>query len=278
MIRVPIFVFTFFAFLLSTPTAALAATSAAMDELGGALACGLGRPDQVATGEASPSMGTSLGRSGQRAPDPVVVPPGTGLIGEDWPIVSQSSYTYMDGEIQHTVTTTVQRGVRPGMSIGAAGGGHMPSISAAAICSYTGTSVITQQDVGCAGWCEYQYLRRTADTYTQGGSYNYFDRIETRNWWTRTITTPYLGTAHTQWNEEIAVDCDYFNRGRTVYYDWAPQWYTWDRTYDYYWDETALPIVSPGNSGASLFVYTDTPLLYNSGSQLKTLHTEISLK
>lgn len=214
----------------------------------------------------------------KRGPDPIQLEPGAGLYGEHWPIVSQSSYTYTDGEITHTVTTTVRRGVRPEMRVGTStGGGHMPALLAG-ICTYIGTNNILRTDVGCNGWCEYQNLRKIADVYTQNGSNNYYDRIETRNWWTRTIDIPYLGTAHTQWNEDVAIDCNNANQGRRVYSDWTPQWYTWDRTYDYYWDETWLPTVTPGSGGSWLFTYTDTPLLYNGGQTLKTLHTEIGLQ
>ena len=117
-----------------------------------------------------------------------------------------------------------------------------------------------------------QHMRRTVDQYSNPNGLNYFDRIEYRPWWYRIASDGlyFTGNAYTEWRESNAWDCDGAGQGRTTFNSFAPQWFTWDRTYDYYWDETWLPTVTP--SIYSLFVFTDTPESFG-----PNLHTELSL-
>lgn len=94
-----------------------------------------GTPDRTVTGSELPAT---------RGPDPMALPPGAGLYAEDWPILSQTSYAYVDGEVTHTVTTTVRRGIRPGMELGASTSGTDGSAALAGTCSYIGTNNITR--------------------------------------------------------------------------------------------------------------------------------------
>lgn len=142
------------------------------------------------------------------------------------------------------------------------------------VCQYVGTDNILRQDTICGGGCITQNMRRIADAYTQGGSNNYHGRVEVRLWWTRQYSTSIdiNGSAYTQWNEDVALDCSGYNQGRRVYANTTPAWSTWDRTYDYFWDETWLPIVTPGSGLNTLFLYTNTPTTFG-----PSLHTEITL-
>lgn len=208
------------------------------------------------------------------APPATQVPPGFGMYGSDWPVVSDTTVTYTEGRFTHTVRTTVQRGTRPGMTAGSLSPAGRMAAPLAGTCSYTGTVINTQQDTVCGAGCMDEYMRRTYDTYTQGTSNNYYGRREVRLWWTREYSAgiDFNGAAYTQWNENYAWDCNGANQGRQVGAYTSPVWYAWDRTYDYYWDETYLPIVTPTPLGTTLFVYTDAPTTYG-----YTLHTQIAL-
>lgn len=209
----------------------------------------------------------------ERAPDPVQALPGAGKVAVHLPVViSETVESYSEGGLTHTIQTTVTRGFAPGTS-GSSGGRLAAPLSG--VCSPLGRDAIERRHTICGGGCLTQVMLRTVDRYSNPNGLNYFDRIEVRLWWERQYSTNiyFTGNAYTEWREDYAFDCDGAGQGRTTWNSFAPQWYTWDRTYDYYWDETALPTVTPTNAGPSLFVFTDTPESYG-----PTLHTEISLK
>jgi hypothetical protein len=142
------------------------------------------------------------------------------------------------------------------------------------VCSFLGRNVIDRQHMICGGGCLTQYMRRTADAYSNDADLvnTYWDRIEVRLWWARDSTNIYLtGNAYTEWREP-GRDCNNVDQSRVTSNSFAPAWFTWDRTYDYYWDETWLPtMAAPGNF--TLYVFTDTPESFG-----PTLHTEIFLQ
>lgn len=210
----------------------------------------------------------------ERISDPIQVAPGRGTFGNDWPIVSETAVTWQENGLTYTERTTLRRGLRPGMTPGAPSLGGRQAALNAIPCIYQGTDIVDRQHSVCGAGCITQYMRRTVDRYG-GSAYNMFDRLEVRLWWTRQYSTQidFSGSAYTQWNEDYAIDCNDNNVGRRVYSSFWPAWSTWDRTYDYVWDERWLPTAGPpAGSGLTLFVYTDTPT--NVGP---TLHTEIML-
>jgi hypothetical protein len=209
-----------------------------------------------------------------RAPDPVQVLPGANSPFVDLPVVQETTRTYTEGGLINTVKTTVRSGLPPG-TLAPSSGGHEAAVSAT--CTYTTRDVYLQEHTICGGGCLTQHMQRTFDrfTNTNNNGLHYWDRIEVRLWWTRQydVQIYFTGDAYTEWDEGFAFDCDGASQGRTVSNSFAPVWYTWDRTYDYYWDETWLPTVTPTYAGPLLNVYTNTPESF--GPQL---HTEIGVQ
>jgi hypothetical protein len=209
-----------------------------------------------------------------RGPDPVQALPGVGSPQIDFPVVSQSTQTYTEGGLTHTIGTIIRSGIPRGIpGVSSSGGGHLAALSSGA-CTLLGRNVIERFHTICGGGCLTQWMRRTVDQYSNPNALNYYDRIEVRLWWVREYSTGlyFEGPAYTEWRESVAFDCDGVNQGRTTWSSFTPQWNTWDRTYDYYWDETWLPTVTPTGAGTTLYVFTDTPESFG-----PTLHTEVFL-
>ncbi len=213
-------------------------------------------------------------RAIERAPDAVRVLPGANMPFIDLPEVSSSIETYSEGGLTHTIRTTVRAGRVPTSTGRATTGGHRASLMSGA-CTLFQREVHKVSHTICGGGCLIQYLQRTVDRYSNPNRLNYWDRVEVRIWWERLYSTGlyFTGDAYTRWDEGYAFDCNGDPQGRIVYSYTTPAWYTWDRTYDYYWTEYQLPTVTPTLAGPVLRVSTTTPESYG-----PNLYTQVDLQ
>jgi hypothetical protein len=138
----------------------------------------------------------------------------------------------------------------------------LPSIAEAVGCAYVQTYDLTASQTLCdpSNNCAIQNLRQIKDSYTQTGFNNrWFQPRETRNWWERSSPDVIVGLAHTEWNENVSVKCDYTDATRWVFAEWNPDFGGTARTPDYVWNEALLPAISPPAQGNRLFYWTQTP-------------------
>lgn len=228
---------------------------------------------RAAAAASSPTQ-SPAGPTMERAPDPYQAAPGSGTTGdEELPIVSESAVTWVQDGLTHTVRTIVRQGIRKGRS-SLSGGGHLAA-PLSGVCTYVGETIITQPHTVCGGGCITQYLKRTANRYSNSAdAINvYYDRIYVHLWWERQGSTyiNFGGPAYTEWREP-GRDCINTDVSRITSNSFSPQWANDWQTYTYYWDETWLPtMAAPGNY--ALLVFTQTPTNY-----FGNLYTELFLQ
>jgi hypothetical protein len=223
--------------------------------------------DAAVLGSTPSTPGSATDLTMGRAPNPIQVLPGAQSPFVDLPIVSETVQTSIEGGLTHTTRTTIRSGLPPG-SVLKTNGGRLASPST---CTFLNQNSIQQDDTICGGGCLTQSMVRSFNKYSNTNGLNYFGRVQVRLWWTRQydVQIYFTGSAYTEWDEGNAYDCSGSWNGRTVSNSFAPSWNTWDRTYDYYWDETWLPIVTPTFAGPELNVWTSTPESY--GPNLYTI-------
>ncbi len=238
--------------IASVPTPAFAAQTSSG---GGATGCAsvIGREQSAPTGS------TAFGPG----PAPIQVPAGVHmpqLINEVRGEETRRVWTDEKGRL-HIEGTIDYHGTGLRMPAGASNGGHVASVGANT-CTQWGSNAPEAFNTVCWGTCLTQHQKWTVLLYSNDADTinTYYQRVEVRVWWTSDSYPRFndLNGAATTTFQEYMTQCNGSDWLRDTYSSWYPAWQTETRTYDYYWDETWMPIMG-GPGDRHMLVKTDTP-------------------